>query len=470
MIRSRSTCALAAGLMIFLAAAHGEISSPAPEAARSASGQFIVSVTPNNSPFFRRPEVSTNTEILRLAAPWLVVSAEHFKSALGRELELPASSPWRGKVFITLHTARSLNEPVFITSQPFIHVWNYRLELPDLVSRNRYARAFGAVLLLEIANRNAPVTGRSAEIPAWLADGLARQITEADDTGIILSSPTKSVDSVAVTRSGPAQMPDGMRLTRMNLDHRGRDALASARQVLQNFPALTFDQLSWPNDAQLNGGDDGVYLASAQLFVHELLGLKNGPAKTRSLLAQLPACQNWQSAFFAAFQEYFRSPLDVEKWWALRVVAFAARAPGPQWTVPVSRGKLDAILSVPVEVRSASNALPTRAEITLQAAIQSFQPPRQTAILRTKLRDLDLVQLRLTPALAAVADGYRTALADFLGERKKKTIFNFWIKRGPARPGKADTAAMVKRLDELDTYRREIEARLDRQTLHLPGQ
>ena len=48
-------------------------------------------------------------------------------------------------------------------------------------------------------------------------------------------------------------------------------ALAAARRVLQDRPALTFDQLSWPDDAQLSGDDGGVYRASAQLFVNALL-------------------------------------------------------------------------------------------------------------------------------------------------------------------------------------------------------
>jgi Zn-dependent protease with chaperone function len=119
----------------------------------------------------------------------------------------------------------------------------------------------------------------------------------------------------------------------------------------------------------LNGDDGGMYLASAQLFIHDLLALKAGPDKIRALLAQLAAHENWQSAFFTAFREDFRRPLDVEKWWALRVVSFAARAPGPQWTPAVSRDKLDAALAVPVNIRYASNSLPSYAEISLQAVL-----------------------------------------------------------------------------------------------------
>ena len=456
MIRSRIACALAAGLMTFLAAAGEAAGLSDTNTARSVSGQFLVSTIPNNSFFYRRPDFSTNADIIHLEAPLLAVSAEHFKTALRRELGIAPDSSWSGRIFLRLHPAHSLDEPVLIASQPFVQLWDYRVELPDLVSQNRYARALSAVLLLEIANRKTPVTGQSAEIPGWLVDGLARQILTADKAKVILSAPTNFVQGIA--------------LNRLDEKQRGLDPLAAARRVLQNFPALTFDQLSWPNDAQLTGKDDGVYLASAQLFVNELLDLKNGPAKMRALLAQLPACRNWQSAFFSAFHADFRSPLDLEKWWALRVVAFAAHVPGPQWTLAVSREKLDSILSVPVEIRSASNALPSRAEISLQSAIQNFEPPRRTAILQTKLRDLDLVQLRVAPQLASVVNDYRTALADFLGERKKKTFFHFTRRSTPAHPGKADVAAMLKKLDALDERRRQAEATLDNRAIHLPGQ
>lgn len=471
-------CALAAGLTTFLAAARGDSPLFNTNTTRSASGQFIVSVTPNNSPFYRRPDISTNAEMIRLEAPFLVVSAEHFKSALWRELGLPPGASWSGRIFLTLHSARSLDEPVLIASEPFIQVWNYRLELPDLINRDRYARALSAVLLLELANRQTPVTGHSAEIPAWLVDGLARQIIAADKAKVILSPP-KTLDNVAFARLNVNQHNSGSppaasvwivsEEKQKNERQRGLDPLADARRVLQNFPALTFDQLSWPNAAQLNGRDDGVYLASAQLFVDELLGLKNGAAKLRTMLAQLPVCQNWQSAFFAAFREDFRRPLDVEKWWALRVVAFAARLPGPQWTPTVSREKLDEILAVPVEIRSASNALPSRAEITLQAAIHDFESSRLTAILQTKLRDLDLVQLRLSPIFAPVAAGYRAALADFLGERQKNNSLRSTPRAGPRRD-KADTKALLKKLDALDANRRQVEAALNSRTSHLPGQ
>jgi hypothetical protein len=435
MNRSRPVCALAAGLLFFLAAARSQSAYPARGATSSVSGQFIVSFTPASNPYFRRADAGTNTTILQLSPSLLAISAERFKAALWTKIGLAANAPWSGKIFLALRPAQSLDEEVVIASQFIIRDWNYRLELPDLVTPDRCARAFSAVLLLELANRSAPGGGRAAVIPEWLADGLAREVLESAETKVLLSAPTKTINDIPQSRQEEKR--------------RGYDPLATARQVLQNAPALTFEQLSWPTGAQLNGDDGGVYLASAQLFVQNLLALKNGPANVRRLLAELPAHANWQAAFFDAFSENFQRPLDVEKWWALGVVDFVTRAPGPQWTPAVSRDKLNAALAVPVDIRYSSNSLPSYAEISFQSVLQNFEPARQVDIFQTKLRDLALIQLRLTPALAPLADGYRQVLADYLGERK-----TIWRRRP------SGTAALIAQLDALDARRRDVEAGL----------
>jgi hypothetical protein len=179
---------------------------------------------------------------------------------------------------------------------------------------------------------------------------------------------------------------------------------------------LTFQQLCWPTDTQLSGEDGGVYRASAQLFVDQLLGLRNGPAKLRAALDALPRFYNWQTAFYSAFRENFASPLNVEKWWALQNVIFVSQSRGPQWTPADSREKLDEILSVAAEFRSTSNSLPVRAEISLQDVIKNFNSAMQSEILQAKLHDLEVAQFRMSSSLAFLAAEYRNALAGYLGE------------------------------------------------------
>lgn len=422
-----------------------------PPATHSASGQFIISVQPDDSPFYRRPGIGTNAALMRLQPPWLAVSAERFKSALWRELGVSASAPWSGKIFLVLRPARSLDESVAIIPQPFINTWNCRVDLPDIIQRDRYARAVTAAVLLEYANRSAATDGHSAELPPWLVDGLARQVVESEEIQAILSAPTKQIGGVPQMRTEENQ--------------RGLDPLAEARRVLQGTPALTFDQLSWPSPAQMRGDDDRIYFASSQLFVNALLDLKNGPEKFRALLAALPACANWQAAFYRAFRGNFRSPLDVEKWWALRVVAFASRSPGPRWTAAVSRQKLDSLLAVPVGVRYASNSLPVRAEVSLQSVIQNFSGEERDQIIRARLRDLEIARLRLVTPLAALADGYCAALADFLGESKAKPDRLMLNKHVSSRKGRISAASTTKKLDALDARRRQVESQLEQRAL-----
>jgi len=362
---------------------------------------------------------------------FLAISAERIKQSIWRQLGVNPATPWRGQIFLALHPAQSPDENVVVTSTMLENRWDYSVELPDILPRTRFTRALTGVILLEFADRN--FTGRQAEIPAWLVEGLSQQLLTPGAPDVILSPPDKIINGLSVNRSLSTES--------------GLDPLAGARDVLKNFPTLTFDQLSWPTDEQLSGDDGGAYHASAQLFVDSLLTLKNGAADLRAMLQMLPQVYNWQTAFQNAFSEDFPRPLDVEKWWALQTLGFASRDPGPMWTPATSRDKLDEILSASVEFRSASNNLPVSAEVSLQDVIRNFDPARQAEILQTKLRDLGLAQLRMAASFAALTDAYRRAIAAYLGQggnttRKSKKI-------------SADDT--VKKLDALDAQRRIIE-------------
>jgi hypothetical protein len=411
---------------------------------RSVSGQFIVTAADQVSPLANSPRIATNTNLVRLEPALLAISAERIKDSLRRELEIKPGAPWRGQVYLVLHPAQSLDEEVAIITSPAPKGWSYRVELPDVVSRTRFTRALTSVLLLEYVNQGVRPSDPVAEIPAWLTDGLAQEFLAPGVASVILSAPSKVVDGLIISRT--------------MTNEKGLDSLAPARPLLRNHVVLTFAQLSWPTGAQLSGADDGVYRASAQVFVNGLLGLKNGPARLRTFLETLPRYHNWQSAFHAAFHDDFPRALDVEKWWALQIVDFAAHDSGPQWTPAMSCLKLDEILRVPVEMRAGSNALPTRAEISLQALIRNFDPIRQNAALQTRLRDLELAQFRMAPQLAALTAGYRRALADYLGQPQTTAHTVVLGKHDSARSKKTSRGDTLNQLNVLDAQRRQIEA------------
>jgi hypothetical protein len=436
--------------VVFPLFARAQTSLPDTTSARSVSGQFIVTGAPSpaaKAGLAAMPGIATNTDFVRLEPALLAVSAERIKESLGRELnpelrglDLPAPPP--GKIFLALHPAQSTAEGVTIVSRRSPGGWDYQVRLPDVLSRTRYLRAMTGVLLLELANRNA--RARSAEIPAWLTDGLSQELLATAWQEIILSSPNKVMNGPPVSRTVKTA--------------RGLDPLAGARRVLRNHAALTFEQLSWPTDAQLAGDDGGAYRASAQLFVNELQALKNGPAHLRAMLETLPKFYNWQMAFQTAFRENFPRPLDAEKWWAVQIVSFVARDPGPAWTPAVSRDQLDEILSVPVEMRTASNALPAHADISLQAVIRNFDRARQVVILQTKLRDLELSQLRMATPFAVLTGEYRRAIADYLGSGQRTSPVLRWVKHPFTSSSKTIMNGTLRKLDALDAQRRAIES------------
>jgi hypothetical protein len=433
-------CATALFVML-RANASAELALPDMNATRSVSGQFIVTGGRSASSLASAPAVATNADFVRLEPALLAMSAERIKQTLWRDLGVNPAAPWCGKIFLTVHPARSLDEDITIVSEHFADGWNYHVALPDALTRTRFLRAMTSVVLLEFANRGAGV--RAAEIPAWLTDGLSQPLLATGTAEVVLSSPGKT--------------PNGLLESRTITTQRGIDPLAGARRVLRDYPALTFEQLSWPTDAQVSGADGGVYRASAQLFVSELLKLKDGPAHLRAMLQTSPRYYNWQTAFQNAFRADFAQPLDVEKWWALRAMDFVARNPGPTWTPAVSREKLDQILSVAVDFRTASNALPVHAQVSLQAVIRNFDSARQTAIFQTKLRDLELAQLRVARPLVALTAGYRTAIANYLGQDSRRPPAPFG-KYPLVVPAKASAQDTLEKLDALDVQRRTIES------------
>ena len=414
-------------------------------AANSASGQFIVTAAPGFSSLASLPEMAGDDDFVRLEPALLAVSADRIRNSFLQKLGVNPSLPWCGKIYLTLHPARSLNENVEIASDRFEDTWEYHVLLPDIVPRDRLARALTGVLLLEYANRY--TTNHSAEIPSWLLEGMSQELLAASWQNPILSAPDGAVN--------------GLPLESMNATEHALDPLAGARTVFQNNSILTFSQLSWPTEDQLSGNDGGVYRASTQLFVDELLGLHNGSAKMRTMLELLPGYYNWQTAFWSAFHENFASPLQVEKWWALQTVIFTSRSPGPQWTAAASREKLDETLSVAINFRMVSNSLPANSAISLQSVIKNFNAVRQTEILQNKLRDLEMAQFRMAPSFAVLTAEYRNTLAAYLGERLP-TRGALAVNKHAS--GKISAYEALKLLNALDAQRRAIAmARQDNQ-------
>jgi hypothetical protein len=355
-------------------------------------------------------------------------SCERIKQLLCSELG--TSAAWRGRVYIALHPARGPYETVNVISQEFLDGWQYRVELPDFVERARYVRAMVDVLLLELANRTA--VEHSAEIPTWLAEGLARQLLVTSQAEIILQPPR--------SRS------TGINLAFTDINALRANPLAPAHREFESHPPLMFEELSWPTPEQLAGGAGELYADSAQLFVTELLRLRDGRACLRAMVEELPRHYNWQFAFLHAFGASFQRPLDVEKWWELQVVHFTGRDLGQTWPVEESWRRLGQAVRSSVQVRVGTNELPMSAEVSLQTIIRAWDRKTQTQAIEDKLRELALMRPRLARELAALAEDYSKALQAYLQARERTGLFSY---RKNAAQRRASEEA-IRELDSLD--------------------
>ena len=412
--------------------------------ALSYSGQFVITGSADKSPLASLPAVTTNAAFVRLEPAVLSVSAERIKQSLYRLLGYSSIHNWQGKVYLNLHPALWTDENVTVMARPIDHSWSYHVQLPDVVQTDRYLRGLTGALLLELANRQSAADGHCADVPVWLIDGLSRQLLQDELAKVVVSVPDSPMDQHSQVR-GAAQQRD-------------LDSQAAARQVLRRHSALTYDQLCWPTDAQLAGRDGGVYHASAQVFVAELLKLKDGPARLRHLLEILPQNYNWQTAFQSAFREEFPAPLDLEKWWALTAIDFLARDPGPAWTPSYSAQILNELLQVPVAVRVSSNALPTHATIPLQAVVRDFKMAQQFEMLGARLRELRLAQFRMARQFIALNNEYCQVIAGYLGERLEPAPRSSSVHHPVPTPVPMKPREFVRRLNALDARRQIVEA------------
>ena len=420
--------------LCFALSSFAQVQIAQPNVIRSVTGQFIVRPAPPRDAFTRPPPASLlgNTNFIRLEPSLVAVSCERIKRSLCREIGAPSS--WRGKIYVALYQAQSGQEPLVLTSDRYNSGWQYGLELPNLVERERYLQAITQVCLLEIANRENPA--RSAELPLWLVEGLTQELRASGELEMILPPPNGSAQKLAFN------------ITTVNA--RRENPLESAHKILLTHPPLTFDQLSWPPEDVLDGNTGDAYRASAQLFLHELLRLKNGRACLRAMVSDLPGRLNWQLAFLAGFRGHFERPLDIEKWFALQVAHFTGRDLTQTWPVDETWQKLDQTLKGQVRTQSGTNDLPKHSAVLLQTVIRDWDRLHQGQAIRAKLAELDLLRVRAAPELIALVDEYRQALSTYLETQNKRSPFGPLFKKSIQHRAIQE---VVKKLDELDARR-----------------
>jgi hypothetical protein len=432
--------AIIAGALAVLNLAHAQ-GQPNATVIGSGSGQFFISARGGISP--HSLELATEPNMLALEPPLLAVSCERIKTEVLRALNM--TDQWQGKIFVVLRRARADDDQIFVRPQKLGRNWHCGVDLPDAINQNRLVEAVVRATLLEIANRKA--TDQPTEIPEWLARGLTRQLMGSSAIKIILRPPRKADAGgyLPISREtadfSDAPQPAGSRTRTLN-------PLADAMNVLRTRDALTFDQLSWPTDEQLNGAGADVYGSCAQLFVNGLLHLKNGPEDLQAMLADLPDYLNWQLAFDDAFRAAFKSPLEVEKWWALELTQFNGRDLLHLLTPAESSRQLDAVFQFPVDVQI-GQAAPMRTDITLQTIIRGWSRTQQLPLLKNKVWELGVLRLRVAPNFMPLVDQYVEVLQNYYKKRSASTR----ILATMGLISDTSVAEAVARLDALDAER-----------------
>jgi hypothetical protein len=409
------------------------LSSPS-EPVLSTSGQFVIRAPSSAAPAGNALVLAPERNLVRLEPAFVSVSCERIKQALFRDIGPNAS--WQGRINVEVHPARAVGQRITITSERFRNGWQYQVGFPDTVERDRYTRVMVQVLLLEFANRGS--SGGLAEIPAWLTEGLTQRLLASKDIALIVPPPREAVN--------------GLSFSATRITERLDDPVGHARQQLHGQVPLTFDQLSWQVEDELSGPAAELYRTSAQLFVGELLHLRDGRACLTAMLAGLPRYHNWQLAFLEAFRSHFERSLDVEKWWALcccvqsAAKEFVPKVPieGPTWY------DLDQALLTTAPDGPGMGSSSGHTEVTLQTIIREWDRVEQFHTLSGKVQELGLLRPRLSPDLALLVQEYCQAVGIYLQTphwNRMRTVLGPKARLSPA----AQDA--LERLDALDARR-----------------
>ena len=313
-----------------------------------------------------QPSATVATDKVPLEPALLAISCERVKELF--LLELGLQDEWRGRVDLIINRSLKDDREPELTAIHSHDGWNYELELPKNVQPQILVRAVIQSLLAELLNRQAGT--RPAEIPFWLVDGISAHLQAFNLPTFIIRPNVQSAGYQRLTIEG----------------------MEEVRAVLRQHAPLTFQQLSWPEKSDVAGQGEALYRCCAQLLFESLLHLDDGQASLRLMLEEMPKHLNWQTAFLVAFHSHFPRMLDVEKWWALNCVSFMESDLTAPRTALECWHKLQAALDVPVEVQLTPVRKPTAAMLTLQEAIQEWDPADAEAAVQRSVRELEGLQ------------------------------------------------------------------------------
>lgn len=366
----------------------------------SQSGQFsVVGQSTLMQQSFAEGRLLPST--FNLDPQFLAISAERVKTSIYALLQLP--SGYQSRIQLNLLPGRRAGFPIVLFPTLYSDGWKFQLNLPEEVDETKLTQALIQVVLMEIAQRNAV---RTPELPPWLVDGITENVMYTGGPSLIVRSPSQ-LDTRKISSHT------------FGWKYRLHDSLTDTRELLRTNVPPSYTQLSFATYNVNDPGQRAIYRSACHLFVRGLLSLPDGPSRFVTFLQTLPTTLNWQTAFFRAYSSQFQRPLDVEKWWALKLFEFTSRDHRQTWTPLVSLSRLEVQLITHLEWHSSTNSVPSPHALRLQELVKDRNLDLQKQVLVAKLFELQALQVNLSPDVAEIAERYREIVSTYLEARTR---------------------------------------------------
>ena len=362
---------------------------PQPNSVVSHSRQFYIHGRPvgRDAPFVpgrNQPEVFT------LNPQFLAITCDRVKSSVLGLLKL--QDTYRARIHVTILARQRAYQPTQLVTTLYHDGWDFQLGLPEEIGERQLLEALVQVVIMEISQRGA---SRQPELPPWLVPGITENLLFSMGPSIIV-------------RPQP-----------LGWQARLPDMLSWSRQILRTGRPPSYTDLSFPGQIVPFSPALTNFHAASHLFVHGLLTLPDGPRNLAAFLQTLPQTLNWQTAFLTAYGAHFKTPLEVEKWWALQVADVTSRYSGQSWSLTDSLGKLDAQLVTTLEYRATTNSPPEQKSLSLVQLLRTVDFSMQQQVIALKTRQIQSIQPFLARPVGELASKYRTQLETYSEARSR---------------------------------------------------
>jgi len=324
----------------------------------------------------------------------------HFAEAVNDQvlhrLNLSPRERWSGRIHLNIIPGK-LGDPVVYKRSRFINRWQYRLDLPEVMTGPELARAIVSTQLEEYAARNstnAPV------MPAWLTEGFSEIMLQSAGPVLFLQFQNSAGGVLNF------QLPN--------------DPMQESRRIIQASRPVSFLDLSLPPVAMQTDTGHRLLRAHSHLLVSKLFTKPDGAKRMKYFLRELPKHKNNQHAFLTAFNH--KSMLKAEQWWMLTQTQFRSRDAFNRWIPDIAMARLTDALQISVMHPTETGTTLQRGLISIQEFIKTGALEEHQAKVKSITQKLLMIQFNSPPEVARLVRDYRATLEFYLGNKTKLNL------------------------------------------------